>query len=183
MVQDVQPVPPTITAQPAPMQPSLLEVEYAPTVPTLVPPVMVLVPALLVSVVSTSSKVLAKLPVLLELTQSTECANVCQELSLIVSVLQVVDQVLLQLAGHANLVTQTVPNVQETSTNAQLAFLVSLLMQAQLDASQALNVLMVKRSVTVFAPLFAITVSTSTKEFVSMEAVSVDMQAIPLEAV
>ena len=93
------------------------------------------------------------------------------------------DQDLLQSKEAANLATPTVLNVQETSTTAQNVSQDSQLTHDQENVSLKQNVLMVNNS-TKELVLPSVTLdSTSMKEFVYMEDVSMDMHLTPSEDV
>ena len=89
----------------------------------------------------------------------------------------------LQSKEAANLATPTVLNAQETSTTAQNVSQDSQLTQDQENVFLKQNAPTVKNSIKEPALLSAIQDSTSTKESVSMEDVSMDMLLTPSEDV
>ena len=173
----------TTTVQAALTLPLLLEVEFALTVPTLVPHVTVLEPAQPASVDSTSSKDNAKPPVLLVLALLTASVLATLELSQMELALPAANLASLLSMETVSHVILTVLNVREMSTDAQDAWLDLRSIHQANDVYPLLNAHMVKNSLMEHAKISAIMDSCSMKEFAFSEDALLDMLITVLEVV
>jgi hypothetical protein len=180
---DVPLAPPKNSAQLAPTLPSLLAVVSAPTVPTPAPPATALVPAQLVSVGSSTSKVPAKLPAHLAHPLSTESANALQALSLKVNVSPVAVQASPQSIVYVSPATPTVLNVKALSIPVLLALLGIESMLPLPPVFQLPNAPMANSTAMEHALLSAIMDSSTMRVFASTEDVSVDTKLTDSEDV